>query len=286
MITDRNGWVKIAIEAAKKGGDVLNSYFRSVDPSTIEAKHVGDWVSDADRASEKAIVEFLTDKVPGHDILTEETGMISGSVGTEYCWIIDPLDGTTNFLRGFPVWAVSVALEYRPEPDKRWGRIVAGAIYIPPTDEMFYAVEGDGAFVNGERIRVSSDRSFQESLLATGFPFRTRDLAGQYIRLFGDILPRCGDVRRAGAVAVDLCYTAAGIFDGFWELDLAPWDIAAGALIIKEAGGMVSNFQAGGDFLSTGDIVAGNPDIFGELIEYVKRYFPDPRNVNKAPGNR
>ncbi len=282
MIPEIEKWIELAREAALEGGDVLKQYIGNVDPTTIEAKRVGDWVSDADRSSETAIIKLLAEKAPGHDILTEETGFIKSADVTEYRWIIDPLDGTTNFLRGFPVWAVSVALEYRPVPVDRWGEVIAGAIHIPPTGETFWAGKNIGAFVNGKPIHVSVGRSFQESLLATGFPFRTRELAGQYLKLFGDILPRCADVRRAGAVAIDLCYTAAGIFDGFCELDLAPWDIAAGALIIKEAGGQVSNFQGGEDFLTTGDIVATNQSIFGELIETVRRYFPAPRSVDKA----
>ena len=282
LMVSNDIWTELAVEAARLGGKVLNQYVGKVDPSTIEAKRMGDWVSDADRASETAIINLLAEKAPGHEILTEEAGQIKSTGETEYRWIIDPLDGTTNFLRGFPVWAVSVALERRTDPRARWGEIIAGAIYIPPSDETFRAGKGKGAFVDGERILVGSGRPFSESLLATGFPFRTRELAGQYLKLFGDILPRCADVRRAGAVAVDLCYTAKGIFDGFWELDLAPWDISAGALIISEAGGKVSNFQGGGDFLSTGDIVAGNPSVFDELLETVQRYFPKERKVDKA----
>jgi len=282
MIPEIEKWVELAIEAALAGSDVLKQYIGNVDPATIEAKRVGDWVSDADKSSETVIIDLLTERTPSHNILTEEAGFIKSADVSEYRWIIDPLDGTTNFLRGFPVWAVSVALEYRPVPTDRWGEIIAGAIHIPPTGETFWAGKNSGAFMNGKQIHVSAGRSFQESLLATGFPFRTRELAGQYLKLLGDILPRCADARRAGAVAIDLCYTAAGIFDGFWELDLAPWDIAAGALIIKEAGGQVSNFQGGEDFLTTGDIVAANQSIFGELVETVRRYFPTPRDVDKA----
>lgn len=283
MKSENHKWVELAIEAAETGGKVLIDYVGKVDRASIEAKGRGDWVSSADKASETAIIDLLNSKAPGHNILTEEAGWIRGSKNSAYRWIIDPLDGTTNFLRRFPVWAVSVALEYKPDPRTRWGEIIAGAINIPSTGETFWAGKGTGAFVNGRPIHVSADRSFGDSLLATGFPFRIRSMVGQYLDLFGYLLPRCGDVRRAGAVAVDLCYVASGIFDGFWELDLSPWDIAAGMLIITEAGGRVSNFQGGDDVLSSGDIVAGNPEIFEELIQAVRNYFPTPREVDKTP---
>lgn len=275
-------WIDVAVEAALTGGKVLNEYFRKVDPASIEQKRMGDWVSAADHASEDAILKLLRRRASGHKILTEESGSFGSDGASEFCWIIDPLDGTTNFLRGFPVWAVSIALEHKLDPDRKWGDIVAGAIFIPSAEELFTAVSGEGAFRNQQKISVQINRKFSESLLATGFPFRTRELADQYIDLFREVLPRCADVRRAGAVAVDLCYTAAGTFDGFWELDLAPWDIAAGALIIKEAGGKVSNFQGGEDFLTSGDIIAGSPLIYSQLAEIVRRHFPTPRDVDKS----
>ncbi len=279
-------WLELARQASRVGGNVLKGNLGKVDPRTIIAKKRGDWVSSADKSSEEAIIDLLKKNVPEHDILTEEAGLIRSGKNSDYRWIIDPLDGTTNFLRRFPIWAVSVALEYRPSIETGWGEIITGAIHIPPTGETFWAAKGKGAFRDGERIHVSDGGAFGESLLATGFPFRTRHLAGQYLKLFEYIMPRCADVRRAGAVAVDLCYTAAGIFDGFWELDLAPWDIAAGALIIREAGGRVSNFQGGDDFLSSGDIVAGTPPVFNELLGMVVDYFPVPRDVDKTPAAR
>jgi myo-inositol-1(or 4)-monophosphatase len=278
-----NKWLDLAVEAAYLGGNILKEYFGKTDPASIISKNIGDWVSEADKASENAIVALLNRKAPDHQILTEEAGWINHNTNSVYRWIIDPLDGTTNFLRGFPVWAVSVGLERREKLTDRWGEIIAGAIYIPPTDEMFKAGKGLGAFRNDELIHVSKGRAFRENLLATGFPFRTRHLTGEYLDLFGKILQNCGDIRRPGAVAVDLCYLAAGIFDGFWELDLAPWDLAAGSLIISEAGGKFSNFQGGEDILSSGDIVAGNPEIFPELLSMVSEAFPDTRDVNKAP---
>ena len=182
------------------------------------------------------------------------------------------------------MWAVSVALEHRPDRKIKWGTIVAGAIHIPPTGETYWAARGSGAYRNGSPLGMGEGRPFQDSLLATGFPFRCREMTDRYVDLFREIFLQCAGVRRAGAVAVDLCYTAAGIFDGFWELDLAPWDIAAGSLIISEAGGCVGDFQGGESYLTTGDITAGNPAIYAKLIEIVKKHFPTPRLVDKSPG--
>ncbi len=276
-------WMEIAVETAHVGGRILLEHYGRVDPASIHPKRLGDWVSAADQASESAIIEHLKRAAPGHDILTEETGLITGDASSPFRWIIDPLDGTTNFLRHFPVWAVSVALEARDDLALKWGTIVAGAIHIPPLNQTYWAGSNCGAFCDGRRISIGPGRPFDECLLATGFPFRTRELIDSYTELFAKLLKLCADVRRPGAVAVDLCNVAAGTFDGFWELDLAPWDIAAGSLIIKEAGGMVSNFQGGDDFLTSGDIIAGHPKIFPQLVRLVRESFPRPRGVDKAP---
>ncbi len=287
-MSEPHGWAMIAVEAAEIGGKLLQHYFRHVDEASIVAKQSNDWVSEADRASERAIIELLSSRAPDHAIFTEEAGYLPPKAApSPYCWIIDPLDGTTNFLRGFPIWAVSVALEYRPDPRMRWGRIIAGAVSVPPTSEIFWAAEGEGAYRNGNRIRISSGHPLAQSLLATGFPFRVPHLMNEHFALFADLLSRCADIRRPGAAAVDLCYTALGVFDGFWELDLYPWDVAAGGLIIKEAGGKVSGFQGGEDYLTNGDIVAGNEMIFGDLSEAILKHFqhlPLPRPVDKSPG--
>ncbi len=272
----------IAIEAARLGGKLLTDYFGKVPAESIQSKRIGDWVSSADRASEDAIVRYLKKATPDHDILTEEAGSIVGSKPSEYRWIIDPLDGTTNFLRGLPIWAVSIALEHRPDPTQKWGSIISGVIEIPPLKDVYWATIDRGAYKNGTRIQLGNGRAFSESLLGTGFPFRTRDLIKPYCNLFSKILTRCADVRRAGAVAVDLCMVANGTFDGFWELDLAPWDIAAGGLIIRESGGETCNFQGGEDFLTTGDIIAGHPRMMSELMGMVREAFPEKRKVDKT----
>ena len=206
-------------------------------------------------------------------------------MSAKYRWIIDPLDGTTNFLRGFPIWAVSVAVE-KINPAGRWGPVIAGAINIPSQKEIFYASNGNGAYRNNIKLSQLLPRNMNECLFATGFPFRTRELIPEYSKLLADVLLHSADVRRPGAVAVDLCYVAAGIFDGFWELDLAPWDIAAGAIIIREAGGIVGDFQGDDDFLTTGDIIAGEADSFRVLLSMVREYFPTKRKVDKFPGRK
>lgn len=277
-------WAKVAARAAEEGGRILSACFGRVDPTSIEAKRQNDWVSAADRASEAAIIQLLRREAPGHAILTEEAGYIGAPDGdSRNCWIIDPLDGTTNFLRGLPIWAVSVALEHRPDPSAKWGSIIAGAVAIPLFRETFWAAAGDGAWRNGGRFWVAPTRPFCEALLGTGFPFRVKHIRDQHFALFNDLFGRCADIRRPGAAAMDLCYTALGVYDGFWELDLSPWDVAAGGLIITEAGGRVSNFQGGNDYITSGDIVAGKPGIFEELLRTVTEHFPQPRQVDKSP---
>ncbi len=283
-MTDQN-FSKIAVQAARLGGEILMKYFGNVDAKSITTKQVGDWVSEADRASEDRIIKYLREIVPEHDILTEERGHVPPKVSSEICpyrWIIDPLDGTTNFLRGFPLWAISVGLEKRSANLGNWGEIVAGAVFIPVLDDMFHAEKSHGAYRNGEKITVNASRKFNEGLIGTGFPFRTRHLIDPYTKILAEFLLSSADVRRPGAAAVDLCFVAAGIYDGFWELDLAPWDIAAGSLIIREAGGKVGNFQGGADFLTTGDIVAASENFYAPMLDVTKRYFPEERNVDKS----
>ncbi len=289
MPAEASDAVKIALEAARLGGETLLRYFGNVRRSSVTAKHIGDWVSEADRASEDVIVQFLDREVPGQDILTEERGHIPSagefgiySEGCAHRWIIDPLDGTTNFLRGLPIWAVSVAVEKRSEPTARWGEMAAGAIVIPMLRETFQAGASCGAWRNGSRLRMNEGQPFDSALIGTGFPFRTRHLADTYARVFSDFIRSGADLRRPGAAAVDFCFVAAGIYDGFWELDLAPWDIAAGALIVKEAGGLVGNFQGGEDYLTTGDVIAAHPAFYEEMVGVIKKHFPVGRDVDKS----
>ena len=272
------GALDLAVESAELGGRILKEQFGKVADSDIEAKMAGDWVSIADKSSESAIIALFSETTPDYDILTEEKGSISRRKPSEYRWIVDPLDGTTNYLHHLPVWAVSVGLEQRDPIAGGWGTIVAGAVHIPPTGETFTAVKGEGAYRNGRRINPRTPRSFRDSLLGTGFPFRRREYLPRYLALFKEIFENCADVRRAGAVAVDLCHTAAGDLDGFWELGLSPWDIAAGSLIIAEAGGSIGDFQGGNEYLSSGDVIAGNAETYPLLVQIVRKHFPEPRS--------
>lgn len=277
----------IAVEASRIGGELLKKYFNNVDQGSITLKKQKDWVSAADHASEEAIIAFLERELPDHSIFTEETGYRpAGECGGEFCWIIDPLDGTTNFLRSFPLWAVSVGVEFRQSAEEKWGRIVAGAVNVPPTGEIFSASVNRGAYRNGSRILVGEGHPLSHSLLGTGFPFRVPELHEQYHRIFKLLLSKCADMRRPGSAAVDLCYTAMGIYDGFWEFDLYPWDTAAGSIIIREAGGCVSAIDGSDDFLTFGDILTANPAIYKELLTLIKENLVDgtfPRQIDKGP---
>ncbi len=287
MIELWNEFSFIAAEAATVGGNVLQEFFRKVDPASIEAKKVNDWVSAADHASEKAIINYLKEKVPHHGIYSEEAGYLPPSdKDGNYCWIIDPLDGTTNFLRGFPLWAVSVGLECRPDKRQKWGEIVAGSVAVPPTGELFRAAKGSGAFRNGKKILIGEGHDLRQSLLGTGFPFKVPHLLNHHLEIFSNILSKCADVRRPGAAAVDLCYTAMGVYDGFWEFDLFPWDVAAGSLMIMEAGGIVSGITGELDYTTTGDILTANPRIYNELLGITKSKLANlllPRPIDKGP---
>jgi len=278
-------YIDIACRAARIASEKLAQWFGRLESNSIENKSVNDWVSAADHAAEEAIIGLLQRETPNFAILTEETGYLPGQgQGSAYCWIVDPLDGTTNFIRGFPLWAVSVALEHRPDRNRKWGEIIAGTIDIPLFKETFFAIKGEGAYRNNDLILPKAQsRPVDEALLCTGFPFRAQEYREPYLKLFGKVMAECANVRRPGAVTIDLCYTALGTFDGFWELDLSPWDIAAGALIIQEAGGRTANFLDSIDFLSSGDIVAGRTPVFERLLELTQTYFPSPRDVNKAP---
>jgi myo-inositol-1(or 4)-monophosphatase len=251
-----------AITAAQRGGEVLRCYFGDLKPSEVSEKAQNDWVSAADEASEKEIGAYLTGRTPEFGILAEEAGA-TGATGVR--WVVDPLDGTANFVRGFPHFAVSVALVEH-------GAVRVGAVYDPMRDELFAAARGGGASRNGEQLRVSGRETLAGAFLATGFPFRVHRYVDTYLAIFRDVFLRAGAVRRPGAAALDLVHTAAGIFDGFFEFCLSVWDVAAGALIVEEAGGIVTNLDGGEDIFTHGNIIAATPAVHPELLAMVRRH--------------
>ncbi|MBT8080146.1 MAG: inositol monophosphatase [Gammaproteobacteria bacterium] len=245
--------LNVAIAAARRGGDTLIRSIPKLDKLKIEQKGRNDFVSDADRNAESAVISAIHKHYPEHAILAEESGAQGES---EFTWIIDPLDGTTNFLHGFPVFAVSVAVRHND-------RIEHGVVYDPLRQELFTASRGQGAQLDGRKIRVSGGRSLERALLGTGFPFRDGNLAIEpYMKMLEKAIRNTAGVRRCGAAALDLCYVAAGRLDAFWETGLQPWDLAAGALIIREAGGLVSGLDGSENFLDTGHVLTGSPKVY------------------------
>ena len=250
----------VAMEAAQEAGKIIKERIGTITDNEITQKSISDYVTEVDVLSEKTIIIRIKNHFPEHQIMAEESS--NDYKKAEYLWIIDPLDGTTNFIHGFPVFAISIALMKK-------GEIVLGVVYDPLKNELFYAEQGSGAFLNGKRIHVSSIKEPAFSLIATGFPFRNKQFIPSYIKIFQSLLYSVSDLRRAGAAAIDLAYVACGRVDGFFEFALSPWDIAAGTVLIKEAGGIVSDFEGGQTYLKTGHIVAGNPVIHPFLIKKI-----------------
>lgn len=251
--------LNIAIKAARAAGAIINRGSQDLDILKISHKGPNDFVSEVDQAAEAAIIEILLAAYPQHGILAEESGREHGAKHSEFVWIIDPLDGTTNFLHGFPVYAVSIALAFR-------GQVQQAVVYDPTRNDLFYASRGRGAFLNDRRLRVSKRTRLSDSLIGTGFPFRRGDSFQRYVKMFETVMQNCAGVRRPGAAALDLCYVAAGWYDGFFETGLNPWDMAAGSLMITEAGGLVGNFTGDADFLYQREVVAGNPKVYAQLV--------------------
>ncbi len=271
--------VEAAIEAAKLGAAVLLNYWQQLGKADADIKARNDWVSRADRESEAAIVSFLRAHFPADAILGEEGGLSVSGGTSGRTWIIDPLDGTSNYLQHFPVWSISIGLRTRDE-------VTAGVIY-EPLRELFFTVERRaGAFRNGVRMQVSDQQTVEGSFLATGFPFRAQQFVKIYCSIFQDVISQAKGVRRAGSAALDLAYTAAGIFDGFFEMHLSPWDVAAGSLMVTEAGGRVSDFSGGDRWFERGNIVGAPPAIHDELIQLISRHVRedqlDRRAVHRA----
>jgi myo-inositol-1(or 4)-monophosphatase len=263
-----------AIAAARLGGEVLLRYFGGADLE-VRSKGENDFVTRADRESEAAVVAEIRRRRPGHRILAEEGGAQPGG-GGEFQWLVDPLDGTTNFTQGLALFCVSVAC-------RRGDELVAGAILDPVRDDLFTAARGAGARRNGRPLRVSDRGGLDGAFLATGYPFRAHAALDLYLAAFREVFLKARAIRRCGAAALDLAYTAAGIYDGFFEFRLSPWDIAAGALLIEEAGGRVTDLDGGASFLASGNVVAGAPGVQRQLLAAVSRHADETALERLAP---
>ena len=266
--------IEVAIEAARRGAAVLLGYWERIGKEQADIKARNDWVSAADRESEAAINEFLAQERPDDATLGEETGS-SGATSNRRTWIIDPLDGTSNYLQHFPVWSVSIGL-------KQGDEIIAGVVHEPLRDMFFTAERGAGAFRDGERMHVSDQQTVEASFLTTGFPFRAQQYVGIYCNIFRDIIMVAKGVRRPGSAALDLAYTAAGVFDGFFEMHLAAWDVAAGSLLVTEAGGVVTDFSGGNRWLNRGNIIGAPPAVHAELLRIINRYVAEEQLDHRA----
>ncbi|NUH64807.1 inositol monophosphatase [Sulfitobacter sp. S0837] len=254
--------LNIMIKAARKAGRALVKDFREVENLQVSVKGAGDFVTKADIGAEKILKDELMGARPTYGWLAEEGGEDEGQDNTRR-WIVDPLDGTTNFLHGLPHWAVSIALEHK-------GEIVAGVVFDPAKDEMFFAEKGTGAWMNEGRLRVSGRHRMIESIFATGLPFGGRADLPETLKDLGRLLPVCAGVRRWGAASLDLAYVASGRYDGFWERRLKPWDVAAGMLIVKEAGGLVEAIRPERNILQHGEIVCSNEPIFSTFAKTIR----------------
>lgn len=252
--------LNIAVRAARNAGNIIARSVDRLDQLNITTKSDNDFVSEVDRQAEQEIIHTIRKAYPRHGILAEESG---SQEGDEYVWIIDPLDGTTNFLHGFPQFAVSIALKHK-------GRLEQAVIYDPLRQELFTASRGSGAQLNDRRIRVTKRPDLDGALLGTGFPFKAQHHLDVYLETFKALFPMTAGIRRAGSAALDLAYVAAGRLDGFWEIGLSPWDMAAGALMVQEAGGLISDFAGGNEFIDSGNIVAANPRVFKAMLQKIR----------------
>lgn len=258
--------LNVAIKAAREAGKIISHASRDVGALTIQVKDVNDFVSEVDRNAEEAIIDILKHAYPDHGFFGEESG--KSNQDADSIWIIDPLDGTTNFLHNFPAYCVSIALQEK-------GVLTQAVIYDPVRNDLFTATRGAGAYLNNKRIRVTNRRKLQECLIGTGFPFKDFSYFDTYIDIFKDMARKTSGLRRPGSAALDLAYVAAGFSDGFFEINLSAWDIAAGALLVQEAGGLVGDFEGNESWLETGHIVAGNPKAFGQMLQVIQPHLTD-----------
>ena len=254
--------LNIGVRAARAGGNIITRYMNRLDTIKIDQKQRNDFVSEVDRASEAEIIDVLQKAFPSHAILGEESGL-TGDADAEYQWVVDPLDGTTNFLHGFPHINVSIALKHN-------GKTTQGIIYDPVSQELFTATRGEGASLNNKRLRVSKVTKMAGALVGYGFPNREGDDLDTHIRIVREMMDSVTGTRRMGACALDMAYVAAGRLDGYWISGFSEWDVAAGALIVREAGGLVNDYNAGGDFVESSTLVCGNPKITHGMLQIIK----------------
>jgi len=267
--------IETAKQAAYAAGDILREHFGRVPEAAVRQKTKNDFLSFVDESSERKIIEVIRSVYPDHAFLAEEQG--ASTQQSAYRWIIDPLDGTKNYIAGIPVFAVSIALEHE-------GQLKLGVIYDPMRDEMFAAQEGRGASLNGQPIQVSAKAELSKCLLATGFPFKAKHFLPQYLAAFNGLFLASVGMRRMGAAAIDMAYLAAGRFDGFWEIGLSPWDVAAGTVLIREAGGRVSDFWYGQDFVFNHYLLASNGLIHKEMATILQNHFASFKPVYETEG--
>lgn len=255
-----------AVKAARRGAAIINRASFDLDRVKVTEKNPNDFVTEVDEAAEQAIIEVLKTAYPDHAILAEESGASANlHDDNENVWIIDPLDGTTNFIHGFPQYCVSIALQQR-------GQITQAVVYDPTRNDLFTATKGAGAYLNEKRIRVTKRDKINDALIGTGFPFRPTDDIDQYLKMFKIMSQSCAGLRRPGSAALDLAYVAAGRLDGFFEKGLKPWDLAAGSLLITESGGIVGTFEGESDYLYKGDILAGTPKVFAQMVSLLSPF--------------
>ena len=265
MSSNLHPMLNTAIKAARAAGAIINRAALDVEAVRVSQKQINDYVTEVDQASEASIIETLLTAYPGHGILAEESGRQHGARDSEHVWIIDPLDGTTNFIHGFPVYCISIALSVR-------GRIEHGVVYDPTRNDLFTATRGRGAFMNDRRMRVSKRTRLSECLLGTGFPYRPGDDFAGYMKMMAEVMQHTHGLRRPGAAALDLAYVAAGFTDGVFDTGRSIWDVAAGSLLVTEAGGLVGNFTGEADFLEQRECLAGPARIYGQLVKLLGKY--------------
>jgi len=262
MVTCMHAMLNIAVRAARVAGNIIAQGFEHRDDLMTESKSENDYVTRVDKEAEQAIINKIRQSYPNHSFVAEEGGVIDGD--EDFKWIIDPLDGTTNFVRGVPHFAVSIALMHK-------GRLDQGVVFDPIRNELFTASRGASAQLNGYRIRCSNAKELRGSLLATAFPFKNKEQElAESLQLFSKVYPLCGDIRRSGSAALDMAYVAAGRLDGYWEKGLKPWDMAAGALLVQEAGGLVTDFNGGHEPMKTGSLVCGSTKLVPALLKAFK----------------